>query len=234
MPDTERSYSGKVVAAIIFAAMVAGAIYRYWPSDERSIRRHLSNLAEALSIPSTDSVEERLTRFAVLREYFSPDVRIRLEDREIASRDPLIAELSQWKPPPGGLAVEFVDITVAVAEDKGSARVTLTAKASTTDSTGTSTVDERAADVLMVKRDGDWVISSATLRSRSTLLHRRNPASNCCAAHTRDGGGNRISTPARVPRWGPRFWRDLSVIPAGLSISADLRRFLALSKRFPD
>jgi len=53
------------------------------------------------------------------------------------------------------------------------------------------------------------------------LSHRRNPARNYCAAHTRDGGGN-------------RFWRDLSVIPAGLSISADLRRFLALSKRFPD
>src|SRR5207244_503779 len=68
----------------------------------------------------------------------------------------------------------------------------------------------------------------------STLSHRRNPARNYCAAHTRDGGGNRISTPARMPRWGPRFWRDLSVIPAGLLISADLRRFLALSKRFPD
>src|SRR5206468_5881236 len=76
------------------------------------------------------------------------------------------------------------------------------------------------------------VILKCTLSS--TLSHRRNPASNYCAAHTRDGGGNRISTPARVPRWGPRFWRDLSVVPAGLSISADLRRFLALSKRFPD
>ena len=165
MTVTERSYSGTAVAAVIFTAMLTGVMYRYWPSDERSIRRHLSNLAEALSIPSTDSAEERLTRFAVLREYFSPEVRIRLEDREIASRETLIAELSQWRPPPGGLAVEFVDITVAVAEDRGSARVTLSAKASTTDATGKSTVDERAADVLMLKRDGDWVISSATLRS---------------------------------------------------------------------
>jgi len=44
---------------------------------------------------------------------------------------------------------------------------------------------------------------------------------NDCAAHTRDAGGN-------------RFGRDMLVIPAGLSIFADLRRFLALSKRFPD
>ena len=57
MTDTERSYSGTVVAAIIFAAMIAGIVYRYWPSDERSIRRHLSNMAEALSFPTTDSHE---------------------------------------------------------------------------------------------------------------------------------------------------------------------------------
>src|SRR6186997_2376328 len=59
-------------------------------------------------------------------------------------------------------------------------------------------------------------------------------ARNYCAAHTRDGGGNHISTPTRLPRWGPRFCRGLSVATAGLRTSADLRRSLALSKRFPD
>jgi hypothetical protein len=163
MSDTDRSYSGTVVAAIIFSAMLAGAAYRYWPSDERSIRRHLSNLAEALSIPSTDSDEERITRFAVLREYFSPDVRVRLDDREIVTRETLVAELSQIKPPPGGLAVEFVDIKIAVASESPTAAVTLTAKASTTDPGGLSTVDQRAAEVTMLKVDHDWVISTARL-----------------------------------------------------------------------
>jgi hypothetical protein len=164
MIDTDRSYSGTVVAAVIFTAMIAGVVYRYWPSDERSIKRHLSNLSEALSIPSTDNDEERITRFAVLREYFSPDVRIRLDDRELVSRDALIDVLSQWKPPPGGLAVEFVDVKVALTADNGSATVGLTAKASTTKPGGESTLDQRAADLRMVKLDDDWVISSATLR----------------------------------------------------------------------
>jgi hypothetical protein len=75
VPTAERNHSGTVVAAIIFAAMIAGILYRYWPSDERSIRRHLSNLSEALSIPTTDSDAERITRFAALEEYFSTDVR---------------------------------------------------------------------------------------------------------------------------------------------------------------
>src|SRR5438093_2594765 len=46
-------------------------------------------------------------------------------------------------------------------------------------------------------------------------------ARNCCAAHTRDGGGN-------------PFDLGLSAVSAGLTTSADLRRSLARSKRFPD
>src|SRR5262245_15021076 len=47
--------SGTVVAVVIFTAMLSGLLYRYWPNEERDIRRHLINLAEALSIPTTDN-----------------------------------------------------------------------------------------------------------------------------------------------------------------------------------
>ena len=165
MSDTDRSYSGTIVAAIVFAAMIAGVVYRYWPSEERAIRRHLSNLAEAISIPSTDSEVERITRFAALGEYFSPDVRVRLDGQEIVSRETLIGLLSQWRPPAGGVAVEFVDVTVALAPDEATAEVGLTAKASTTDATtGESTLDQRLMDLGMTKLAGDWVIASATTR----------------------------------------------------------------------
>lgn len=163
MNDTERSYSGTAVAVVIFAAMIAGLVYRYWPSDERSIRRHLNNLAEAISIPSTDSEVARITRFAALREYFAPDVRIGLDDYVIVSRDSLIGQLSQWTPPPGGLAVEFVDVAVTLADD--AAQVSLTARVSITNpTTDRSTLDERIVDLTMIKLAGDWVISSATTR----------------------------------------------------------------------
>jgi hypothetical protein len=168
MTDTERSYSGTVVAAILLALMVGGITYRYWPSDERSIRRHLSNLAEALSFPSPESGEARLTRIAVLREYFAPDVRVRLDDRELTSRDEIIGLLSRFQPPPGGVNVEFVDITIALADDQESATVTLTAKLSSTNSNGESTLDERVTDVTMRKLDDDWVIASAMLRAAAT------------------------------------------------------------------
>jgi SnoaL-like protein len=163
--DIERSYSGTIVAALLLALMVAGVSYRYWPSDERSIRRHLSNLAEALSFPLSESDEERITRVEVLREYFAPDVRIHLDDRELTSRDEIIRLLSHFQPPPGGVNVEFVNIIVTLAADSDTAAVTLTAKLSSTNAQGVSTLDQRVADVTMRKIDDDWVIAAATLRA---------------------------------------------------------------------
>lgn len=173
MSDTERSYSGTIVAAVLLAMMVAGIAYRYWPSDERAIRRHLSNLAEALSVPLSESTEERLTRLAVLREYFDPDVRITFDSHEIVSRDGVITELRTFVPPPGGFGVEFVNVVVTLADDQESAAVTLTARLSTTDLDGVSRIDERVADVTMRKLDDDWVISTATLRPREVRALRR-------------------------------------------------------------
>jgi hypothetical protein len=170
MTDTERSYSGTIVAAILLAVMVAGIGYRYWPSDERTIRRHLSNLAEALSFPLTESEEERLTRIAVLREYFDPNVRVSLDDRELTSRDEIINLLSSYRPPPGGVNVEFVNIAITLAPDHETATVTLTAKMSSTDQKGVSTVDERAANLLMRNVDDDWVIANAVLRTPTALV----------------------------------------------------------------
>jgi hypothetical protein len=145
--------------------MVAGIAYRYWPSDERAIRRHLSNLAEALSAPTGESEVAHLTRIAAMREYFAPDIRIRVGSESIVSRDALMAAIGRWTPPPGGVAVEFADVHVTIADDHQSANVTLTAKvASTNPQTGASTLDIQAAAGDMRKADGDWVITSVEPR----------------------------------------------------------------------
>jgi SnoaL-like protein len=168
--DSEKSYSGTIVAAILLAVMIAGIGYRYWPSDERAIRRHLSNLAEALSFPLTESEEERLTRVAVLREYFAPDVRVILDDRELSSRDEIINLLSSYRPPPGGVNVEFVNIVINVADDHQTATVTLTARMSSTNEKGVSVLDERAANLTMRNVDDDWAIANVVLRAPTALV----------------------------------------------------------------
>lgn len=162
----KRDYSGTAVAAVILAAMVSGAVYRYWPSEERSIRRHLSNLAEVLSLPYADTEVLTITRFAAMREYFHPDVRIRIDGREILTRDVLIRLLSQWTPPPGGVAVEASEMKITVADDRMNASVDLVASASAKEAgTQERTVDARAFTIAMTKASGDWVIAAAESRA---------------------------------------------------------------------
>jgi hypothetical protein len=154
---SERSFSGTAVAMVLFTMIIAGAVYRYWPSDDREIRRHVSNLAESLSTPAINNEVASMTRFAALREYFAPEVRIRLVDQEIVSRETLIGLISRSQP--GQLVVEFVDVNVALAEDHATADVSLTAHLSTTDATGQKSTDTHQVRGVMEKRDGDWVIS---------------------------------------------------------------------------
>jgi hypothetical protein len=160
-----RGISGTIIAAVVLGMLSMGLLYRYWPSDERVIRRHLVHLAEVLSATPGENEVVHLTRAAALREYFAPDVRITLGGQEITSRDALLGFLSRWKPPRGGFSVEFVDETVTLAEDHSTAQVALTAKlVSKNVQTGQSAVDAREVALRMAKVDRDWVITNAELR----------------------------------------------------------------------
>ncbi len=159
MAASQRGRSGTFIAAAIFTAMLAGILYRYWPDEERSIRRHISNLAEALSFPSVDAEVQRITRFAALREYFAPDVTLLSGSFALTSRDDVVAALQRVQAPPGGIAVEPVDVEVALSDDRKAASVRLKVKTSSTDpSTGTSAVEVRLMALSMSKASGDWVI----------------------------------------------------------------------------
>jgi hypothetical protein len=159
---TRRS-SGTTLALLIFAGFVGAFLYRYWPSDDRDIRRHLSSLAEALSLPAHEQEPVRLTRFAALREYFATDVRVHIDNHDIASRDALLEKLGHVSPPPEGLAVEVSEVRVQLAADRSSASVDLVARLiGERTQSGDRTLETRRLDVVMLKWQGDWVISRVT------------------------------------------------------------------------
>lgn len=162
-----RGRSGSLVAGVIFAAFISGFVYRYWPSEERDIRRHLSNLSEAISLRARERETVRLTRLAALREYFATDVRVRFDGQEIVSRDAVLDRLIHLTPPAGGLAVEAVDVNVRLADDQASASVDLTAKVSTARTpTADETLETRRLVVAMLKWEGDWIIVSVDAAAR--------------------------------------------------------------------
>jgi hypothetical protein len=154
--------SGTTIAALLLSLLAAGIVYRYWPSEERQVRRHLVHLAEALSVPGRETEVEHMTRVAVLREFFAPDVRVVIDGRVIGSSDALFAALTAWTPPPGGFSVDFVDQTVTMATDRAAAQVALTARVMAKDlETGEAIVEARDVTLSMVNTPGDWVITAA-------------------------------------------------------------------------
>jgi len=159
--DAEFSHSGTTVAVVVFVILIAGVLYRYWPSDERDIRRHISNLAEALSLSNAEGEALSATRFAALREYFAPDVRLRFDGQEIVTREAVLERLRAWSPPPGGVVVDFSDVLLDLPDGSPTAAVTLTARIMTHPSPGVSAAEVRRVTATMVRFDDDWVIASA-------------------------------------------------------------------------
>lgn len=158
---SRKGSSGSAIVVLVFAAFLAGVTYRYWRSDEREIRRHLSNLGEVLSPSAPENEAARFTRFAAIREYLSPAIQVRFDDQVIASRDELLERLWGWVAPSGGVAVEFVDIAVSLSPDATAAGVDLVAKLSTSGAPSpASRLQTRRVQMTLVKLRRDWVISS--------------------------------------------------------------------------
>ncbi len=150
--------SGKPIALLIAALLIGAALFKWWPSDERAVRRQLDNLADTITVPSTDIDTARLTRLAELRNYFAPEATVRLDVGEALSRELLLALAERWTPPPGGIFVEFVYGTIAIGD--GTAAVDLTARISSRDpGSGEVTVDQRDARFTLAKRERAWLIT---------------------------------------------------------------------------
>lgn len=158
------SRSGTAIATIVFTLMIAGIVYRYWPGEERSIRRHLTGLAEALSFPASENEVQRITRLKALQEYFVPDVRVVFDGQAMGPRDTLLERLSQVEPPPGGIVVEMSDLLVLLADDRSTAKVTLGVHTRRTRGGNGAAVETRRVALEMTRRPGDWMIATAEIR----------------------------------------------------------------------
>ena len=168
-----KGQSGSVVTTILISVSTVSLVvilvfaYQWWRGEERVIRARLDSLAEALSPPAGGGELAMVGRLAQLRDYFAPDIRVRLGGDELVSRDTLLAVIGRWEPPAKGFRLEFVDVAVTLGEDD-TAQVSLTAKISNIDArSGEPIVDAREANLTMKKLDGGWVL--ATVETSETL-----------------------------------------------------------------
>jgi len=161
--------NGSVYVAAVLVVLIGYFAYQWWFNPARAIKQRLGDVAAALSVPAPDSDIARIERLAELRRYLADDVRVDVGGAQpVTSRDAVLGLVAGFKPASGGVDVQFVDTQVNVESDS-SGRAYLTVEVTTPDrQTGQPTVDSREAVVTLVRRGGDWLITSAESRPAPT------------------------------------------------------------------
>jgi len=161
--------NGSVYVAAVLVVLIGYFAYQWWFNPARAIKQRLGDVAAALSVPAPDSDIARIERLAELRRYLADDVRVDVGGAQpVTSRDAVLGLVAGFKPASGGVDVQFVDTQVNVESDS-SGRAYLTVEVTTPDrQTGQPTVDSREAVVTLVRRGGEWLITSAESRPAPT------------------------------------------------------------------
>ncbi|HUK33127.1 MAG TPA: hypothetical protein VLV86_04390 [Vicinamibacterales bacterium] len=157
--------NGSIYVAAVFAALAGYFVYQWWFNPNRMVKSRLGEIATALSIPSTETQTDRLTRLARLRTLATADLHVSVgKDRAaLMSRDEVVAAIAGFVPPPGGWNVDFVDADVLVNADD-TARAYVTADMTTRDPlTGQQTLDSRDVTLSFVKQGGEWLVREAAV-----------------------------------------------------------------------
>ena len=157
--------SGTVYVAIVFALLIFYLGYQWWFNPSRALKRQMGEVAAVLSVPASEPDMARIARVAQLRRHLADDVRIRAGSAEISPRDAILGAFSAWKPPAGGIDVQFVDTQIFI-DSATTARAYMSVEVATPDPRGGQpTVDRQDTSVRLEKRNGQWVITTVESKS---------------------------------------------------------------------
>ena len=121
---------------IILLAALAAVGYWAWglffPNPEKVIRKRLEALAKEVSFASNQGLMAQAWKATVLEGFFTPDVQVTINvpgtEHSITGRNELMEASMGARRVVSSLKIDLPDIKVAVAPDKESAVVNLTAR----------------------------------------------------------------------------------------------------------
>jgi hypothetical protein len=150
------------IRVILVAALVALGFWGwgvFFPSPEKVIRKRLGELATVASFSSKEGLVAQAWNASVLGEFFTPDVEVTVNvpgtQQTLSGRDELLQKAVGARRMVSSLTIEFPDITVAVAPDKNSAVVNLTARGQVS---GQKDFYLQELRLRMIKVKRDWLI----------------------------------------------------------------------------
>lgn len=156
-------------AALAAAVAIAVAAYAYWFSDERQIVRLLQAVAESASQDEPLAMAG-MAKVAGLRTLLAPDISIDPgppAPGPITGAAEVMAAVTRLRSTFPVVHVRFEDIQVAVGRDEsgadsgaGTAAVHTTLRVETRSAAGDESLDARELSLLVLRRDGRWVIAA--------------------------------------------------------------------------
>jgi hypothetical protein len=162
MPHSQRRLGPAQIALVVAVVAAAGAAYLWWDSDERRVHRRLDSLAAVLNDRSTGELG-MISRAAQLAGYLTDDATFDpgRGAGPIRGRERLLALASRAPSDGRDFRVDFLDVTVRVAGEAATTRLTATLT-TLRDRSETEMVDAREVEMAW-RRTDDWRIARITL-----------------------------------------------------------------------
>jgi hypothetical protein len=163
----------KIVFRIVLLAALAALGIWLWtvlfPSPEKVIRRHLTELARTVSSSANESDLTRLASARSVAGFFAANVELNVDLPALGQRTMDREEITQaalmGRSQAGGLQVKFPDINITVVPDKQSAVADLTVEANIS---GEHDSIVREMKFTLRKTNGQWLITRVeTVRTLS-------------------------------------------------------------------
>lgn len=123
---------------LLWLALAGGLAFWLWtvffPSEEQQVRKHLAQTAKAASFSGTEGTLSQIGGVTEFIGCFTPDVELDFDlPRQgrvtVQGRDEIMAIAAQVRRYTSALKVEFLDVSVKLAQDHESASAVLTARA---------------------------------------------------------------------------------------------------------
>lgn len=153
---------GAIAAAVVGILFIGWLVYSLQESEADRIRQRLYALADVVSTMKHQPDTARLLHVAGLKQFFTPDVTIRLSGDlpAVTGRDNLLkmAHVAFQQEP--NLTVAFTDVTVVHDDGTQDARVNTTVVVTGVHSPKAKSVDARELEIDLVKAEDDWLIAA--------------------------------------------------------------------------
>ena len=156
---------GTLYVGIVIVALAGYFVYQSWFNPTRAVKRRLGEIASVLSVPEHESDFDRVVRLSKLRGYLANDIRLRAGPIDFSTRDTIVGALTAIRAARGALDIQCVDVQVSM-ESETTAHSGLMLEVNTHDErTGELLSDRYETIVDLQKRDGEWIVIKADIRT---------------------------------------------------------------------